>query len=48
MKQSTILLYYYFYEQNIFPCGPLDPPPPHLTIILLENFSVISVFWGTF
>ena len=48
MKQSTILLLYYFYEQNISPCGPLDLGPPHLTRFFLENFSVFSVFWGTF
>ena len=48
MKQSTILLEYYFYEQNISPCGPLGPPPPppHLTRIFFRKFQRIQCVLG--
>ena len=34
---------YYFYEQNISPCGPLVPPPPHKNF-LKKMFAYLVCF----
>ena len=35
INNITLIL---LYEQNISPCGPLGPPPPHLTRIFFGKF----------